>query len=185
MVETDSSIPSRAYCSLCRFSGWWLAYFSTSIIANRLGPAKPRTIAWNGAGGCVIVSQDRQLNFSRTCSVTNPLPRHNIERLGDILADLRQVRATTARARCQRRVNDAPPRQLIWEVPPRPLAPCEALHLDARLLGLRVVLSGGRGELLKLKLHLIDEPLAALGARAELLALHLGDHQLQVLDQKK
>src|SRR4249919_896717 len=71
MVDTDSSIPSRAYCSLCRFSGWWLAYFSTSIIASRLGPAKPRAMAWNGAGGCVIVSQDRQLNFSRTCSVTN------------------------------------------------------------------------------------------------------------------
>jgi hypothetical protein len=35
------------------------------------GPAKPRAIAWNGAGGCVIVSHDRQLNFSRTCSVTN------------------------------------------------------------------------------------------------------------------
>src|SRR4029079_16286385 len=71
MVETDSSIPSRAYSSLCRLSGWWLAYFSARIIANRLGPADPRAIAWNGAGGWVIVSHDRQLNFSRTCSVTN------------------------------------------------------------------------------------------------------------------
>jgi len=44
---------------------------STRIIANRLGPAKPRAIAWKGAGGCVIVSQERQENFSRTCSVTN------------------------------------------------------------------------------------------------------------------
>ena len=26
----------------------------TSIIANRLGPAKPRAMAWNGAGGCAI-----------------------------------------------------------------------------------------------------------------------------------
>src|ERR1700741_3998804 len=71
MVDTDSSIPSRAYCSLCRLSGWWLAYFSTSIMANRLGPAKPRAIAWNGPGGWLIVSHERQLNFSRTCSVTN------------------------------------------------------------------------------------------------------------------
>ena len=31
-----------------------LLLFSTSIIASRLGPAKPRAIAWNGAGGCVI-----------------------------------------------------------------------------------------------------------------------------------
>src|SRR5260370_26578936 len=70
MVETDSSIPSRAYCSLCRLSGWWLAYFSTRIIASRLGPAKPRAITWKGAGGCVIVSQDWPLNFSRTCCVS-------------------------------------------------------------------------------------------------------------------
>src|SRR6266849_6038283 len=40
------------------------------IIASRLGPAKPRAITWKGAGGCVIVSQDRQLNFSRTCCVS-------------------------------------------------------------------------------------------------------------------
>src|ERR1700741_4197923 len=71
MVDTDSSMPSHANRSLCRLSGWGLAYLSTRIIASRLGPAKPRAIAWNGAGGCVIVSQDRQLNFSRTCSVTN------------------------------------------------------------------------------------------------------------------
>src|SRR5262249_39801783 len=30
----------------------------------------------------------------------------------------------------------------------------------------------------------IEEPLAALGARAEHLALHLGDHQLKVLDHR-
>src|SRR5882724_13473902 len=71
MVDIESSIPSRAYCSLCRLSGWWLAYFSTSIIANRLGPASPRATAWKGAGGWLIVSHDRQENFSRTCSVTN------------------------------------------------------------------------------------------------------------------
>jgi hypothetical protein len=26
----------------------------------------PRAIGWNGAGGCVMVAQDRQVNFSRT-----------------------------------------------------------------------------------------------------------------------
>jgi hypothetical protein len=35
-----------------------------------------------------------------------------------------------------------------------------------------------------LQLQLIDAPLAALGARTEYLALHLRDHQLQVLDQR-
>ena len=42
-----------------------------------------------------------------------PLPRHHAERLGDILADLRQLRATAAGARRRRRVNDAPARQPI------------------------------------------------------------------------
>jgi hypothetical protein len=50
-----------------------LAYFSTRIIASRLGPAKPRAIAWNGAGGCLIVSHDRQLNFSRTFNIATGL----------------------------------------------------------------------------------------------------------------
>ncbi len=34
-------------------------------------PGIARAIAWNGAGGCVIFSHERQLSFSRTCSVTN------------------------------------------------------------------------------------------------------------------
>jgi hypothetical protein len=33
---------------------------------GQLGPAKPRGVTWNGAGGCVIVSQSRHENFLRT-----------------------------------------------------------------------------------------------------------------------
>ena len=33
-----------------------MAYLSARIIASRLGPAKPRAIAWNGAGGWLIFS---------------------------------------------------------------------------------------------------------------------------------
>src|SRR4029077_8364530 len=40
------------------------------IMANRLGPAHPRVMAWNGAGAWLIVSQSRQENFSRTVSIT-------------------------------------------------------------------------------------------------------------------
>jgi hypothetical protein len=29
-------------------------------MASRFGPARPRAIGWNGAGGWVIASQDRQ-----------------------------------------------------------------------------------------------------------------------------
>ena len=39
-------------------------------IASRLGPARPRGIGWNGAGGCVIVSQSRQEKRSRTVWIT-------------------------------------------------------------------------------------------------------------------
>jgi hypothetical protein len=64
------------------------------------------------------------------------------------------------------------------------LAPREALHLDALRLGFRLLLAGRRRKLLELQFQLVDEALAALGSRPELLALHLGDHQLQVFDQR-
>ena len=63
-------MPSRAKLSLCRLSGWCWPYLSNRIIASRLGPARPRGIAWNGAGGWVIFSQARQVNFSRTVWIT-------------------------------------------------------------------------------------------------------------------
>ena len=39
-------------------------------MASRFGPAKPRGVTWNGAGGCVIFSQSRHENFSRTVWIT-------------------------------------------------------------------------------------------------------------------
>src|SRR3546814_1727097 len=36
----------------------------------KLGPAQPRGTTWNGDGGCVICSQSRQENFSRTVWMT-------------------------------------------------------------------------------------------------------------------
>src|SRR5437763_9671421 len=39
-------------------------------MARRLGPAKPRGVTWNGAGGWVILSQSRHENFSRTVWIT-------------------------------------------------------------------------------------------------------------------
>jgi hypothetical protein len=84
----------------------------------------------------------------------------------------------------RKRVNDAPTRQIGRKVAPRRRATLEAPYLDGLRLGFRRVLSGSRSQLLELQFQLIDEPLAALGARTEPLALHLGDHQLQVLDQR-
>jgi hypothetical protein len=60
----------------------------------------------------------------------------------------------------------------------------EALHRNARRFDLGLILGRSCGKLLELQFQLIDEPLAALGARAEHLALHLRDYQLQMLDQR-
>jgi hypothetical protein len=57
-------------------------------------------------------------------------------------------------------MNDAPAQQIGGKVAPRPLPPREALHLDPRRLGLRVILPDSRGQLLELQLHLVEKPLA-------------------------
>jgi hypothetical protein len=81
-------------------------------------------------------------------------------------------------------MDDASTRQIGGKVAPCRLAPREALDLDAPRFGLGVILPGGPGQLLELQFQLIDEPLAALGARPEHRPLHLIDQQLQVLDQR-
>jgi len=53
------------------------------------------------------------------------------------------------------------------------------------LLGLDLVFSCRRSQFLQLQFHLVEQPLAALRARAEVLALHLGDYQLKMLDQRR
>src|SRR5882724_7876600 len=119
-------------------------------------------MVWNGAGGWLIFSQDRQLNFSRTCSVTN------------------NCRGTTSSVS----VTSSP----IFEslVPPQhgqqAGAGCTMRRYAGRLARGRI-LARGRRQFLELQFQLIEQALAALGTRAEQLALHLGDHQLQVLDQ--
>src|SRR6187401_816114 len=69
------------------------------------------------------------------------------------------------------------------EVAARRLAPHEALNADVRRLGLDLVLSCRRSQFLELQFHLVEQSLAALRTWAKVLALHLRDHQLEVLDQ--
>src|SRR6266566_5389539 len=78
-----------------------------------------------------------------------PLPRDDVERLGDVLADLGELAAAAAGARGRRGVNNPPARQIGGKVAPRRRAPREALYLDARRLSLRLVLAGRRGQLLE------------------------------------
>jgi hypothetical protein len=80
-------------------------------------------------------------------------------------------------------MNHASARQISREVAPRRVAPGEALNRDARARGLDLVLSCRRGQLLELQLHLVEQSLAALRAWAKVLALHLRDHKLEMLDQ--
>lgn len=94
-----------------------------------------------------------------------PLPGDDVERLGDVLADLGELVPAAARTRRRRRVNNPPARQIGREVAPRPLASREALHVDARRLGLGRILAGGRSQFLELQFQLINKPLAARSER--------------------
>ena len=69
------------------------------------------------------------------------LPRHHIQRLGDILADLRKFGAAAARAAGRRGMNDAPVRQVSREIAAC-LALREALRRNAGGLGLGLILAG-------------------------------------------
>ena len=63
-------MPSHLKRALWRLSGICMPNLSNRIVASRCGPMKPRGVAWNGAGGWLISSQSRQVNFSRTVSIT-------------------------------------------------------------------------------------------------------------------
>jgi hypothetical protein len=69
------------------------------------------------------------------------------------------------------------------QVAARRLGAGEALHLDAGSFHLGSILGRCSGQFLELQLHLIEQALGALGARAEQLALHLRDQELQMFDQ--
>src|SRR5262249_4896267 len=96
-----------------------------------------------------------------------PLPRDDIERLADVLVDLRELAAATARAPARRRVNDAPARQLGREAPPRRRSPCEALNCYACRRGLPRILFRCGDQLLELQLHLIEKPKRAAMSRSK------------------
>lgn len=64
------SILSHLKRALWRLSGICMPNLSNKIVASNCGPMKPRGVAWNGAGGWLIFSQSRQVNFSRTVSIS-------------------------------------------------------------------------------------------------------------------
>ena len=73
-------------------------------------------IGCEGAGGCVIASHVRQENFSRTCWITFSLPWDQLQRLGDVLAELVQNPAAARAGRC-RWIDDTLKRQMLGQRP--------------------------------------------------------------------
>jgi len=183
-VEPTVRSPSRAYCSLGRLSGLMVGILVDQHHRQQARPGKApgddmerrRRLRDLLAGTAAELVPDVLRH--------EPLPRNHIERLGDILADLRQVRAAAACACGRRRVDNPPPLQMSREVPARCRAPRQPRDSNRCRRGLRVILRDCRGEFLELQLHLIEKSLATLGARTERRALHLGDHHLQLLDQR-
>ena len=154
------------------------------------GPARPRGIGCDGAGGWVIASQARQENFSRTCWITFHC-RGTSSSVSVTSSPSLRNGCRRSRGRRRRRIDDALARQMLGQRPARRLAPLESLapsifsrpplrcHLRRRLGLGRVLFEVG-----ELQLELLEER-AALRGLAEPLVAQLGDRELQLLDQQR
>jgi hypothetical protein len=116
-----------------------------------------------------------------------PLPRNDLQCLGDVLTQLRQLGRAAARTALRRRDDDALARQVIGKrLARRPLAleRLYSLRLCRRLLGRQLVLRRRGLQFFKLKLHLLQEARLALRAGAVKLPAQLLDLELVVGDQR-
>ena len=115
-----------------------------------------------------------------------PVPRHDLEGLGDVLAEFDQPAAAARTG--TRRWHHHP---LAWQVG-RQRCPHRFLTGKATYCGgVRfgrpsgdLVFSGAGFQLLELQFQLIEQLAAALGRLPKPLALHLGDQQLQIGDHR-
>ena len=82
----------------------------TRIWASKPAPARPRAIAWSGAGAATTVSQARQRSFSRRTTLKRAA--HVIQGLGHVLADPAQA-AAAMREGAGGRVQHLFPRQRL------------------------------------------------------------------------
>ena len=111
-----------------------------------------------------------------------PAARDDLQRLGHVLADLRQLLRSAARAGCRPRHHHALARQVRRKRLAGRLAARKPLDLRGprrRLFGRQLVLGRARLKLVELKLQLVEKPLLALQAPAVHLAPELLDRQLQ------
>ena len=115
-----------------------------------------------------------------------PLPRHHLQRLGDVLAQLGEL-ASAAGTGAGRRDYDPLARQMRRQRAPdwpatREVLCCCSLRCPPPSGDLRL---GGVGlQVLELQLELVEHLAAALGRAAVLLTAQLGDQQLQMRDHR-
>lgn len=105
---------------------------------------------------------------------------------GDVLTQLREAIAAAGGARTGRRHDNAFARQVLGKGLLHRRLALEAADAGGLLgggLGDKGVLAGVGFELLELQLHLVEQAAGAFGTGAVLLALQLGDLQLQMRDQ--
>ena len=157
-------------------------------MARRCGPAQPRGVTWNGAGGSLIFSQSRHVIFSRTCWITFHWRgiTSSVSVIG--LAELPQPCAAAARACRRSRHDDTLSRQVRGErLSGRALARegGDRCRLRGCPLGGDLVLGGGRFQLREIQLHLVEDARRALRARSVDLALELGDLELLLRDHRR
>ena len=139
-------------------------------------------MTWNGAGGWVIFSHDRQVNFSRTVWIT--FHCRGTTSSVSVMSSPSLTSLPPQHGAGRRRRHDHPlARQMSRQRCPHRLLAGEAAHrsgLGLGRLGSDLVFRGARLQLLELQFQLVEQLAAALGRLPKPLALHLGDQQLEI-----
>lgn len=113
-----------------------------------------------------------------------PLARNDLERLGDVLAHLRDAIGPAAGTAAVRLNHHALARQMLREGFLHRLAPLEGADLGRFPLGLHLILGGVRDQLAELQFQLVEQFGAALRAAAILVALEQRDLELEAGDHR-
>jgi hypothetical protein len=145
-------------------------------------------MVWKGAGGWLIFSQQRQVNFSRTVWITFHWRgmTSSVSVISSPIFTMRsepqqvQVVGASTTTRSRGRCSGKGLRTGLRRVKARTVL---VVVLRGLFSGQRI-LGGGGFQFLKLQFQLIDQPRAALGGDAVFVAAQLGDLQLQFLDHR-
>jgi hypothetical protein len=149
------------------------------IIANRLGPTWPRDDVKRRRRLCDLLARPAGELLAHGLDHL-PLPRNDLQRLGDRLAELGEL-AAAAWTGSRAGDHDALARQMRRKRRAHRLSAGERAYRRARgrCCG-GFVLGRARGRFLELQFQLVEQLVAALGGLPVLLAPQLGDQQLQV-----